>query len=224
MIKNKIYIILIFCSIIGCNSKNNDAKSFFPMANIIKLDSLNRPINKQDLYFPIYEFEVSNANITNNTNDDTVFCRLYSQSLYALEEPILSSKYLGKDMYRFFLGHEKIIRVIKEEDKMVVIIKNLDPTKNVAETNSLLTECFSLSKTYWDTLAQLANKTLIWNLPDNMSTKEVSDSPYYLEGHREAGYSFLGPSRISEKLNYAALIKIREFFYKIEQFKPKKGN
>lgn len=207
----------------GCANQNNDKiiTKGFPLKSYIELDSLNVPLNSNIQYFPFNEFIIYDKNSIGNYKDDTLMCKLYSQALYKHKEPILSYKYIGKDMYRFFLGHERFIRIVNDIDSLTVIIKGVNYSNN-SKPLVYKSECFRIQHAYWDTLSRLSEKALLWNSPDDLTLKDVTVSEYFLEGHRKTGYGFLGPSRISEKLNYDELMKVRELFYKIELLKPSK--
>lgn len=212
--------VLIFCS---CNKKKNDihVSGYFPLNKIVNLDSLNRPMDSTSLYFPSYEFETLKDTSDRVKFFDLMIAKATSFYLYDLEEPILSSKYLGKRMYRllyFDQSDPKSIRLIKEDDRVDVVIKygvllnQYGPAKLDKEVN------FSINSGYWDTLSTLAKKARMWNVPSTTNNANLYLS-FFIEGHSEYGYTHLGRARVKEGINAKETGELRKFFVRIEGMK-----
>jgi hypothetical protein len=210
--------VFIFCS---CNKKKSDIhiSGYFPMNKIVNLDSLNRPMDSTALYFPSYEFETLEDD-NRAKSRALMFTKLASYYLYDLKEPILSSKYLGKRMYRlFYVGQTdpKSIRLIKEDDRVDIVIKYgvfpdpYGPVKLDKEVN------FSIKKEYWDTLSTLAKKTRMWNVPPIVDHTDFFG--FLIEGHSEYGYTQVGRARIVEDVNAKETRELRKFFDRVEKLR-----
>ncbi len=212
-------IILLFCS---CNKKKTDIhiSGYFPMNKIVNLDSLNRPMDSTALYFPPYENEALLDNYELKSYDSAM-AMLASRDLYNFNEPILSSKYLGKRMYRiFYIGESepKSIRLIKEDGRVDVVIKysvfesHFEPVKLGKEFY------FSIESEYWDTLSILAKKARMWSVPPTVHLS-ISYLGLFIEGHSEYGYTHLGRARIKEGINAEETGELRRFFDRVEKLK-----
>lgn len=211
--------VFIFCS---CNKKKSDIhiSGYFPLNKIVNLDSLDRPMDSTALYFPPYENETLSDNYELKSHDSAM-AMLASKDLYNFKEPILSSKYLGKRMYRiFYIGESepKSIRLIKEDDGVDVVIKysvfesHFEPVKLGKEFH------FSIKPEYWDTLSILAKRARMWNVLPTVRVG-ISYLGLFIEGHSEYGYTHLGKARIEEGINAEETGELRKYFERIEGMK-----
>jgi len=192
------------------------------MYNADELDSLNRPLDSTALYFPSYEFETTWDNDAVKSLDSGM-AMISSSYLFAIKEPILSCKYLGKRMYRlFYVGESepKSIRLIKEENRVDVIIKYAVYEGSFIFSPILLAKeiNFSIKPEYWDTLSTLAKKARMWNVPPTTNDANTYFG-FFIEGHSEYGYTHLGRARVSEGINAKETRELRNFFNRVEKLK-----
>jgi hypothetical protein len=225
MIKTYLVLIAVIILFTACNTEktNNNINGYFPMSKIGQLDSLGRPIDKKAFYFPVYEFEAFKTS-QNKIPMDTVVTMATSNILYSLEEPILSSKYSGFEMYRIlYYGQTgtKSVRIVKKNDKTCIIVKKGEMEGPFPPCKLIGTEFFNISTVYWDSLTTLANKSRMWNPPASKKDNVVSPS-YFFEGHKEEGYTHLGFSRIENDVNLKEVERLLHFFERIEKMNPNK--
>jgi hypothetical protein len=221
--------IICFLLILTLNGCKTDKKSYntpnaFPMSHLTALDSINRPNDSTALYFPV-SVNVAFKDSSQKHNYDTLYTKTASGYLYYLKEPILSSKYLGNDMYRVIYGFTfppKTIRIIKEESKVHVIIKygistGIDLPCELNETAE-----YDMSLSCWDTLTVLAKKAMMWNPPKYRPQKATYAYEYFFEGHKEEGYTHLGLSNIEKDINLKEAKRLLKYFLEIEAKNPNK--
>lgn len=220
--KKKLILLFLAIIVISCSEKD-DKKNIngnYPFQ--INLDSINRPTDTTSLYFPYDAFQKPTAK-ADRKYLDSMQTKIYSHYLYKIEEPILSAKFLGKRMYRFFSGDRdvKSIRLTRNEDSVEVVIKylkiNFDFSPNTSKPVIPIT--FRINLASWDSLTNLAKKTSLWK------SKKIEyddyDINFIIEGHSEYGYSILGPGMVSEKTNLRTVVEMKKYFEKIERLKRK---
>lgn len=213
-------LVLIFSFVIGCkkNEYLDQNTTGFPFKTTNKLDSLNRPLELDAFYFPQVTFKYYSSEIYPKM--DSIVTSVLSKTLYNLNEPILSTKYLGYETYRIVLWNElpiKTIRIIKEHDSVLFVIKyakNYD-LFNPGIIDRVIHKKFSVK--IWDTLISKINNTLIWNAPKYNPHIDYSQSAcYILEGHKKNKYSILAKWEISKEVNLKQFEELLVYIEKLE--------
>jgi hypothetical protein len=217
-----ICVMLLASMLIGCSDINEEIKiKNFPMRHITSFDSLDRPTDSTMFYFPVAMRSFWHDS-SGRQNTDTISTKYDSKVLYDMKEPILSSKYLGKEMFRYCdVSWPRIIRLINEGDSVKVIVKIGRPLGIYYGAIVADTKMFKIDKKYWDTLTTLSNNAKMWNPPKLKKGEGYPLTDVFYEGHSTKGYAHLGISFINEK-NSIQERELDKYFRRVAQLSKNK--
>lgn len=187
-------IILIQFQTTNCQSINKY------IDNSIKVDSLNIPKDKEQLYFPIEMFPKieekriltdSILKIETKVLDgvyDESTAKVYSLYLRAMKEPLLFNKKTNKEVYRFLwirsFHSPVVIRIEKINSKYQLYWKvfNRHEWKIKSQNQKHLTE------KEWNNFIQLTKKTNFWKMSLGKHRSGWDGSEWVLEGVNNSDY------------------------------------
>ena len=180
---------MAFILVQSCQSQENTRKIDKYIDNSIKVDSLNIPINSNQVYFP---FEIF-TDTAIYAGYDTFRVDWYSSHLHAMREPLLFNKKPDKEIYRFLwlrTFHNPVsIRIEKQNDKYTLTWKLCDGAGGYEPGQMTINETKTIDKETWDKFYSYLEAADFWNL----NTIEVDilgtdGSQWILEGVNNERY------------------------------------
>lgn len=135
--KTLLSIIIFLIITTSCNSGNYKDGDLYKYRNEIRISN-KLGINNDTLYFPFEVFRDSiNRNAEWEIRMDTFDVNWFSQILYEMGEPILTDKYLDKEIYRMSLFRsfdpDIVVRIEKTNDSISLFEKTYFQFKSIGE-------------------------------------------------------------------------------------------
>ena len=182
-----IFLILSFLQSCQRNNGENDTVNYFDSSIIV--DSLNFPLDSNQMYFPYHLFADTSLYI----GRDTFLVNWYSSHLRAMTEPLLFNKNLEKEVYRFLwlrtFDNPISIRIEKENSKYTLTWKLCDGAGGYYPGKMTINKAKSIDKKTWDQFHTLIKKSDFWHLPTtDVEFPGTDGSEWILEGFENKNY------------------------------------
>ena len=168
---------------------------------IIKVDSLNVPIDSQQYYFPneLIKPELSNSNknfdsitIINSAFRVDLPAEWYSKHLFAMKEPLLFNRKTEKQIYRFTwlrtFNKPMTFRIEKWKNRYILYWKVLDGTGGYAPGKLEIEKLKVLTEKEWSTFINLIEKANFWNMKLGREIAGTDGSELIMEGVNSNNY------------------------------------